>query len=776
MGKDEHGIGHHVARVIVARPYLILVVALLLIAGCFSGARLLTTDFTYRAFFAPDDPLRQQVERFEATFGNDDSVIVLIHSPSGILDESSINVILQATERMWLVPDVVRVDSLSNYRWVRAKGDDILVDAMIPEEGFGDEAIRTARTDAILSDRLIPDYLLSKDLKTSMVVGFVRNAQETAVEPTTVIEAVRKIVADLDDSEHQFYITGRMAVMAGLQESAQSDMGSILPFVLGTIVLILAVAFLRPGAIFITLLLIVGSIISTMGVSGWMGMRISNITAMVPQFILAIGVAASVHVIMGYYRERKRGTTVRDAARITLQQNFLPTLLTALSTALAFISFTVTDISAISNLGVMVGIGTLIAWVLTYILVGSLLVILPNLKLKFGLLGAPKEEKFEPVMRRLMERVHAFRIPIVFVTVALSIGAISIAASNSINTNPFRFFDKTFWLRQSSDFAEANLRGSQGMEVVLHTRVADGIKEPAFLQKAEALQNWISEQPFVARTVSVIDFVKQTNQALHEDNSDYYTLPNTKREMAELLFLYSLNLPEGLDISNRVSVQNDQMRISVRWTLYDSAAATEWAERIEAKARQLGLEAETTGKMLLMQRMNGYVSKSLFLSLGIAVALISLLLLAVFRSVRLGVASLLANALPLSIGAGVLALMGRDFDTGAVIALSVCFGVAVDDTIHLLQAIRASKATNQREAIAKGLAKVLPAITLTTLILMVGFGAFMLGDFVPNQNFGLMAITIIGSAWLLDVFFLPAFLMLLPLPPPSRSASEAPAE
>lgn len=753
--------GSPLSRLITTRPALSLVASILLILGCVLGARFLTPDFTYRAFFTASDPLRVQVEQFESTFGNDDSAVLLIHSPNGLLDKASADVIVEATRRMWLVPDVSRVDSLSNYRWVHAEGDDINVDAMIPDEGFADEAVRAERSAAIAGDRLIPDYLLSPDGKTTMVVGFVRNAAQTAVNAPPVINAVRAIAEDLADGEHEFHITGRTAVMAGLQESAQSDMQSILPFVILTIILLVTLAVRRPGSVLLILLLIVGSIVATMGASGWLGMRISNITAMVPQFILAISVAAAIHVILSYYRERNKGAASREAARRALEQNFLPTLLTAVTTSIAFISFTATDIAAIANLGVMVGIGTLLAWILTYLLVGALLALLPTLRMNMRHVGAPEEAQLMPFATRLVSRIYAARYVIVGATLVISIAAVALSVSNSVNSNPFRYFDKGFWLRQSADFAEANLRGSQGMEVVLNAGQADGIKDPAFMARAEKLQDWISQQPFVARAVSVVDFVKQTNQALHGDDPAYYTLPETRQEMAELLFLYSFNLPEGLDLSNRVSLDNDALRISVRWTLYDSADATEWATRIEEKATELGLNAETTGKMLLFQRMNAYVSASLVQSLGISLVLISLVLLVVFRSARFGVVSLLANTLPLSIGTAVLALTGRDIDTGAVVALSVCLGVAVDDTIHLLQAIRTAQANSLREAIAKGLAKVLPAITLTTLILMIGFGAFMMGDFVPNQNFGLMAITIIGAAWVLDVIFLPALLLAL---------------
>ena len=756
-------VGARLASAISAKPILFLAVSILLFVACVSGARLLQPDFTYRAFFGEGDPLRIQVQRFEQTFGNDDSVVLIVHNPNGILNAESSRLITELTEKMWLVPDIQRVDSLSNFRWVRAEGDEILVDAMIPDGGLATPELLAERSQAVFAEPLIPDYLLSADGKTTMIVGIARGAGESSPEAEPIIAAVRDMIAASDDGVHEFHITGRLAIMAGMQESAQADVQSVLPIVLLTIVSLVAIATRRIGAVVVTLLLIVTSIMSTMGASGWMGMTISNITAMVPQFILAIAVAAAIHVLMSYQRARREGLERRPAVQDALAKNFVPTLLTSATTAIAFFTFAATHIEAIENLGIMVGVGVLLAWIYTYILLGSLLALLPELRFikRKTPVVADHPTQIEVRVGAYVNAIAGVRWPIVAVAVLVVIGALFLAASTRINSNPFRYFDESFWLRQSADFAEAHLRGAQGMEVVLNSGEPDGVKSPQFLAKAEALQEWINEQEFVAKTVSIIDFLKQTNRALHGDDPAFYTVPETQQEIAEQLFLYSFNLPQGLELSNRVSAESDKLRISVRWTLYDSVAATEWAERIEQKATALGLDAETTGKMLLFQRMNNYVSQALFISLGLAVLLISVLLLLVFRSVRYGIASLLTNVMPLSIGAAALALAGRDIDTGAVVALSVCLGVVVDDTIHLIYAFRAARGAGTREALVKGITRVLPAITLTTLILVIGFGAFMLGDFVPNQNFGLMAVTIVAVAWLFDLLFLPALLLIL---------------
>lgn len=772
-------LGQNFARSIANHPFRYLLLSLLLVAACASGARFLQPDFTYRAFFGVGDPLRVQIEQFEDQFGNDDSVVLMVHSPSGILDAETSALIADLTEKMWLVPDVARVDSLSNFRWVRAIEDDILVDEMIPSGGLNTTQLLNERQAAISGEPLIPEYLLSADGKTTMIVGVARAAGNASPEATPIIEAVREMIPTEGTGDHEFHITGRLAIMAGMQESAQADLAGIMPFVLLAIIGLLVVCTRRIHFIPVTLLFVVASIVSTMGSAGWMGMTISNITAMVPQFILAIAVAASVHILIAFHRARARGHEKKEAVEKALGDNFVPTLLTAVTTAVAFGTFMATDIVAIGNLGLMVGFGVVLAWIYTYILLGSLLRLIPEIQI--GRKSVPANApvgptRFETLISNLVDRVAQVRLLIVAGAVALTAAAVIVAVSNTINSNPFKYFDESFWLRQSSDFAEENLRGTQGIELVLYSGETDGVKQPEFMEKANALQDWISGQEFVAKTVSIIDFVKQTNEALNGDDPAFYKLPETSRELSELMFLYSFNLPEGLGIANRVTLDNSAMRISVRWTLYDSALATEWAERIEDKAAELGLNAETTGKMLLFQRMNNYVSEALLISLGLATFLISLIILGVFRSAKYGFVSLLTNLMPLGVGGAVLALASRDVDTGAVVAMSVCLGVVVDDTIHLLHAIRSYDNGDKRAAIKQGMSKVLPAITLTTLILMFGFGAFMMGDFVPNQNFGLLAMTIVGVAWLFDVFFVPALLMLIGDRKREAKADPLPAE
>ena len=752
---------------IVHHPVKSIIFSLLLVAIFALGLGKLSTDFTYRAFFAADNPLRIQVEEFEKKFSNDDSVVLMVRSESGIFDQSSAELINLLTKEMWKVPDIVRVDSIGNYRWVHAADDEIVVEPLLPDETPYSDSLLQERKAIADKDEIIPDYLLSKDGKTTMIVGYARPALEQAVDAEPVINAVRELVKKYQSGDHEFHITGRLAVMQAMKESSQADTKARLPLVMGIIVLVLLVTFRHAGAIMPSMVLIVGSVICTMGIAGWLGIKISNITAVVPQFIIAICIANALHILTSYFQLRNKYYDRKVAATEALTKNLLPTILTSSTTAAGFFSLLSSEVVAISDLGVIVGFGTIMAWIITYFFIGAVVGVLPNKKgaepvkveikdsVEYGLASTSGTVKYINFVARNKFLIIAF----FFIT---TLGSIFIASKNTFNANPFKYFAEGYWLREANDFSEKYLSGSQGIEVVVDARETDGIKSPEFLNKVNNYQEWINTIPGVVKTFSIVDVVKQSHRSMNNDDPAYYRLPDSRETISELIFLYSLNLPQGLDLSNRVTMANDALRITVKWTNYDSAKATYFADQIEQRGKELGLDVAVTGKMILFQRMNGYVSKSFLESTLLTVVIMGIIIILALKSVKLGILSLACNLIPLCIGMAVLQITGFSIDIGAVVVLSVCLGVAVDDTTHFVSHAKVlmAKGLSPIAVVQDTILKVGPAITLTTFILICAFGLFVTADFVPNANFGRMSIAILGSAWLIQFTLLPALLLL----------------
>ena len=216
-----------------------------------------------------------------------------------------------------------------------------------------------------------------------------------------------------------------------------------------------------------------------------------------------------------------------------------------------------------------------------------------------------------------------------------------------------------------------------------------------------------------------------------------------------------------MSLNDRMTINKDALRMTVLSTLSASSEFEAAVKAIETKAKSLGLDITTTGKSKLYQFLNGYVVESFIQSISIALICISLLLIFYFRSLSVGILALVTNTIPLIMGGAVLYLSGRAMDIGTVIVASVCLGIAVDDTIHILSNYKRQRAEglSRDESVADILAYTSPALVITTTILVVSFGTLAFGIFIPNVYFGIMCAIILSIALTLDLTFLPAVLV-----------------
>jgi predicted RND superfamily exporter protein len=223
-----------------------------------------------------------------------------------------------------------------------------------------------------------------------------------------------------------------------------------------------------------------------------------------------------------------------------------------------------------------------------------------------------------------------------------------------------------------------------------------------------------------------------------------------------------MGLPQGMDVNDRMTVKNDAIRITLVSTITDSNTAVAAAHDIERIGKELGIDAKTTGKMLLYQGMNGHVVDSFLSSLGSALLLIGGIMVVSFRSLRIGLISMVPNVVPLVFGGAVLYFLSGTLDIGTVLVASVSLGIAVDDTIHILTHFNKhlDEGMSTRESLERLMAHSGPAMISTTLILVTGFSTLAFGDFVPNIYFGLLTAIILTLGLATDFLLLPAILLI----------------
>src|SRR6185503_8851392 len=464
-----------------------------------------------------------------------------------------------------------------------------------------------------------------------------------------------------------------------------------------------------------------------------------------PQIIIAIAVSNTVHLLYPYFHGLDAGLARRMAARHAVTDALGPNFFACFTIAIGFLSFISAPLVPMRNLGIMVAFGTLAVWLLNWIVVVPLLVILPIRSKRRGK-GEPAaalddEALREPpaVLRRLGLWIDRNRKVIVAGWLVAAIGCFAYGMRNEVNHVPIELFKKDAPIRQSQEFVKNHMGWSEGIEIVIDSGKPEGIKDPAFLQKVDAYGSWIQGKPYAIRVTSVVDILKEVNRALYGGDPNQYRLPDDQRAIADEYLLYTLNLPAGKNLNDRVTLANDAIRMSVLTRLEDSRSVLAGVEEMRAKAKELGLNVQFTGRLLLFHQLNPYIVKSMIRSIITSLLPMALLLVILFRSVRLGLLSIVPDVVPLMIGAGLLMLLGQTYDMGTIMVYSVAVGMTVDDTVHVLSVYSRNRELGHSpgEAVARTMG-IVPAVGITTAILVGAFALLMLGSFLPLFYLGLM--------------------------------------
>jgi len=181
---------------------------------------------------------------------------------------------------------------------------------------------------------------------------------------------------------------------------------------------------------------------------------------------------------------------------------------------------------------------------------------------------------------------------------------------------------------------------------------------------------------------------------------------------------------------------------------------------IEARFSDAELRVQPTGYGVLMVQMERHLVDSQVQTVVIAFVVVFLMLAAMIQSVRIACVAILPNLLPVTVGLGLMPLLGISLNPGSVMVAAVALGIVVDDTTHLLVATRRQLAHTPDVAVAMqgAVAEVGPQIILTSLVIIGSMMVLTLGSFAPGVHFGTITMTVVFVALLADLLILPRLL------------------
>jgi predicted RND superfamily exporter protein len=494
-----------------------------------------------------------------------------------------------------------------------------------------------------------------------------------------------------------------------------------------------------------------------------MGYKLNAITASTPQILLGIGIAGSMHIVFAFFAARAKGMTSVEAVRVTIQENFGPVFLTEFTTALGFYSFFTAPIVPIQRLGFMAGHGTMMMFLLTVTLAPAVLSFVPNRKA--GTAAAAHGSASGPIAR-LTGLVLRRPGRMAFGWMAIVLVAGGFMSGVHVDSDPVNYFRGSFWFRQSVDFIEQEGSGAAVYEIVVRAKGPDGIKSAAYMRELDRFERYLREDApgdFVA-TYSVAGVLRTINKALHGNDPAYDTIPADDDAVTQYLFLYSLSVPVGQDLNDRITVDGSATRLTVIRHLVSTRTSRTNIDAIMAwaDANLSDVKIEFTGRDVLYTNMGNNITVGLINSFSIAVVSIMVVMLLAFRSLKFTLVGFAVNLLPLTVTLGLMGALGITLDMGTIMVADLGLGIAVDDTIHFLSHYRRRQrgGVATRAAIGDMMGEVGKPIFLTTVVLVGSFMVFGFADFMPNFYFGILISVMIVVGLVAELTLTPALLYL----------------
>lgn len=746
-----------IADLLVNNPKLTLLGIFLFIGATSAGLFNLKSNFSEREWFGPNDPYLKAYENYERDFGNDDSVVIVVHSPSGIFDQETVKVLKDLTEQLWRTPSVIRVDSLSNHLLTGNKDGDVVIEDIFKSE---DAEFLKKREQEISKNDFLRSYLISKDMKTAAIYGQLKPIKDNFNEYNHSVHAVKDFLDKYPNKgDHQFHVAGSAALTTAYYDISGHDLRVLTPLL---VLLVGAIVYWYFRSIASTLLLlgILGlSIVMAFGVAGWVGINYNSMTSCLPQILISITLAEGIHFLSAFYRMRNSGESKKEAAHHAISENLTPTFMTSFTTALGFVTFYTSNLKPVCDLGILASIAIMLAWLLTVLLLPIVLLYIPS----------STHSNFKETQQKKHKWIHSYlrwvakyKVPVLASWTILFGVSIYLSTLNTVNSDLVNYFSESTEIKKANHFINDHFGGSRGFEIVFDSGAKDGVKEIPFLEKVIAFQDWVRTQDHVTKVTSITDIIEELNKAIDDGPGANQRLPESNEAVAQQLFLYSMSLPVGMNLNYWATLSYQKMRMRVLWNIEDSELAQTEMDRIAAQAKTYGLTATITGKAALRPGISHNIIETLNSANFQSLILISLCMIFLFRSLPIGLIAMVPNVIPPAFASGIMVLLGIQYDVGTILVMSVVLGIAVDDTIHFLTTYTELKKEGQPtlEAIIGVFDRTGSSITLTTVVLVSSFSLAFFSQFIPYLNFGLMTATSLSLALFADLMLLPAIFLL----------------
>ena len=781
---------------IIKKPITILLTLIALIAILSVHISNINIDASADSLLLDSDPDLQFYREVHREYGSDEFVFVGYQPNTGLYTDASLDIIQELTEGLVKHSDITAVTSIINLPLLKQSYND-------PETGApGFRQLRDAETDLSLAaeefntsplyannfvslsasttalkvdikknnelDQLIDDkYKLNQALNAEpenkvllqQLEALDDQIQEQRAVTTqryaNVIAATRSLIAERTDSG-QFYLAGAPLIANDIKLFVLNDVRTFGLSILGIMLIVLYAFFRRLSWVLLPLACASLNVLLVTGLIGWLNIQLTVISANFVALLIIFSITLAIHVIIRYQEVSVSGAST-DKLGQALRQIAVPCIYMILTSAIAFLSLLVSDIKPVINFGLIMIMGLACAFIIAFTALPAMIqLIKPNV-------GSAEETKPSELLDKACNFVMAKRKATS--TTLLALLAISIYGITNITVEN-RFID---YFKSDTDIyqglvaVDEELGGTVPLEVVLQAPLPaaqeeedlddefgdylDAEEEDNFTQqsywynrhgiaKIRAIHDYLESLPQVGSVLSIAsteEVFRTVNKG--EELEDFH--------LAVVYKMIPDYIKEAL-ITPYVSTEGSQARVLAR--IVDSDHTLVRADLLKQINNELNADYISDGESMRLSGITvlyNNVLQSLFrsqiLTLGTVFICILLMLVVLFRNIKLALIGTIPNVFTAFMILGMMGLFGIPLDIMTITIAAITIGVGVDFAIHYIHRfMREMKVfPDYPSAIKIVQTTVGKALYYTSITITLGFIVLVTSNFMPSIYFGL---------------------------------------
>lgn len=727
--------------------------AILTLFTCLCGWNLqfLEFDFELEKFFPKDHPESNSYKKHVAQFGYDNDFLhIILENEKGVFDPDFLSRSVAFEESLTTIEDVIRVYSPLSLQHVIKSPTGLVIFPLIHEA----EADKLGQDSTRIFGNPLYRSAFGADGKSISI--YLNHSHFNDPERSAKIIASIQGEAAKNNLQN-IRLVGKLSAASTFINYIQKDFSKYLLASLLLSFLLLLFIFKNGKVAILPFLISLLSIVWLFGTMGLMHVKINLLSSLLPPILFFVSMSDAVHLLNALSRNSSLNGI--EKVKKSLNEVWLPTLLTSITTAVGFLSLLWINTQPVQVLGVFAALGILMAFIITFTL---------GIVFSFGWTSTQEVSMTIPKgFSRMVIKKRKYVITALFACMIITIPGLFML---KVDAYLLEDLPKESAVRNDFSYADDYLGGSKPYE--MRVDLADSsssIWDKEVMDQIVKIEHYLQSEYPISKVQSPSTIIKYLHMVNNGGLNSNYRYPTSEKDYQKVI-----RLKNRIDPKRMNKLVSDDGKSARLIGFFPELGSLETSKRNEQLLSYLQqniaqdiISYKITGTTYLIDKSHELLSRNLLKGIATAIVVIGLILGIYFRSFKLIFISLIPNFIPLIVIAGIIGLAGISLNMTIAIIFTIVFGIAVDDTIHMVSHFMRKNGTYE-EKLELTFTHAGNALLITTVVVSIGFLLFLFSSFGATFYMGLFITLALVIALMTDLTVLPLLLKLW-----SKEASSA---